>query len=307
MVCPRGNVRFLVTRASLGEMIASTPSERFRVRLVAEHGLAAGPAPCLVAVGPPEAVLTTPDDDLPLDAVELIATCAGTLRALEGGAAIELPAHQCLLRTSVLTAPDLVLPRDTTCGQPTMLRVVLRGCAPMAEELVARFGRVLLLPPTASALRQLLTFARYDGCTAPIGLSEGGRLACSLLGALAENASVPGETTSRRSRTVRLALKLIRSRLDRPLGVGEVAAELGISPEHLARLFAKELGDSPGHVIAREKMRRARELLKDTRLAIGAIAERLGYASASHFTRCFRAEYDMAPSEYRAVASVGIA
>jgi len=278
----------------------------FTARFSPAHGLGSGPMPVLVSVGPfQELAQAAADENLAIGSVELWYAMAGPVTFLDRAAQVELAEHQSYLRRADAVDAPLVAPRDRVDGGATCLRVVLTGCQAMADEIVERFGSVLTLPPTGSALQHLLAYRRVDGCDVEIGLSEGGRTACSLFGALAEQATA-GTTTSRRSRIVRLAMRCIRTRVHQAIGVSDLAAELGVSPEHLARLFAKEMGESPGRVIAREKMRRARELLKDSRLAIGTVAEQLGYASASHFTRCFRAEYQLSPSEYRVVASVSI-
>ncbi len=271
------------------------------------QGLTGGPAPSRITVGPlQQLVAGMADQAMEAAAVDVWYTLEQAISVLDDGDQLELPAHHAYLRKPATNGSPLVVERETIGGGPACLRVVLRNCSAMAEEMIAHHGAVIALPPTTGCIRQFLSYRRYAGGEPEIGISEGGRLACSLFGALADRACLANEGTGLRSRLVQLALRAIRARLHQAIGVGEIAAEIGVSSEHLARLFAKELGESPGRIIAREKMRRARELLKDTRLAVGTVAQRLGYASASHFTRCFRAEYELSPSEYRAVASVGL-
>ena len=47
----------------------------------------------------------------------------------------------------------------------------------------------------------------------------------------------------------------------------------------------------------------ARQLLEDTRMAANRVADRLGYASASAFTRAFQRWSGMGPAQWRAQAS----
>ena len=80
-----------------------------------------------------------------------------------------------------------------------------------------------------------------------------------------------------------------------------IAGDLGISARYLHHLFAKR-GTTFGRELARVRLGRARDLLSDRRCAdtpIGEIAARCGFAEASHFARCFRTAFGLAPSDYR--------
>jgi AraC family transcriptional activator of tynA and feaB len=80
-----------------------------------------------------------------------------------------------------------------------------------------------------------------------------------------------------------------------------VARELGISARYLHYLFAKQ-STTFGRELVRVRLERARDLLIDGRCAdapIGDIAARCGFAEASHFARCFRSRFGLAPSDYR--------
>lgn len=82
--------------------------------------------------------------------------------------------------------------------------------------------------------------------------------------------------------------------------LGEIAAEVGIHPVHLARVFRRRYGCSIGEYARRLNLERAASALRDTRLPIGRLAYRLGYADHSHFSRSFRRATGLSPSEYRA-------
>ncbi|MFW5846052.1 MAG: helix-turn-helix transcriptional regulator [Planctomycetota bacterium] len=83
--------------------------------------------------------------------------------------------------------------------------------------------------------------------------------------------------------------------------MGDLAAALGCSREHLSRCFARELGTSPRDWIAEEKIRHASERLRagDARLGIAALAAECGFSSLSRFDKVFKRVTGTTPSAYR--------
>jgi len=94
-------------------------------------------------------------------------------------------------------------------------------------------------------------------------------------------------------------VELVRAAPESPPALAEIAAELGVHPVHLARVFRRRYGCSIGEYARRLRVERAAEALRDTRLPIGRLAHRLGYADHSHFSRSFRRATGFSPSEYR--------
>lgn len=82
--------------------------------------------------------------------------------------------------------------------------------------------------------------------------------------------------------------------------VSTLAREIGLSPEHLARLFRRELGTTPGALLREERLRHATTLLEQTGLSIGEVARHSGFASSQQFARALRSATGMSPHELRA-------
>ena len=80
--------------------------------------------------------------------------------------------------------------------------------------------------------------------------------------------------------------------------VEAIAGELHVSREHLSRVFTAQTGISPGAFATQERMHLAGRLLRDRNLNCKDIAIRLGFESASSFTRAFRAHYKVSPTQY---------
>jgi AraC family transcriptional activator of tynA and feaB len=82
------------------------------------------------------------------------------------------------------------------------------------------------------------------------------------------------------------------------LSPSEAAAAHGISVRSLHRLFAST-GDSFGDIARSRRVAKARRDLVAGGDSIQAIANRWGYADASHFCREFKRTFEMTPTEYR--------
>lgn len=81
--------------------------------------------------------------------------------------------------------------------------------------------------------------------------------------------------------------------------VDELAAEVGLSRIHFTRLFRHINRISPGQFMIECRMSRARELLRESNLTVGRIAEALGYNHTAFFCRQFRQHIGATPSVYR--------
>jgi AraC family transcriptional regulator len=83
------------------------------------------------------------------------------------------------------------------------------------------------------------------------------------------------------------------------LHVGDVAAEIGVHPVHLARAFRAAWDCSPGELIRWRRVDQAADMLRRLDVSAAEIAAQVGFADQSHMTRAFRATYGMAPGAYR--------
>ncbi|MDV3456831.1 helix-turn-helix transcriptional regulator [Sphingomonas sp. HF-S4] len=83
------------------------------------------------------------------------------------------------------------------------------------------------------------------------------------------------------------------------LRVHDLAQLTGVHPVHLARVFRRHLGCSPGEVIRRTRVERAAAALSTGHSLAGLAAEH-GFSDHAHLTRCFRAAYGVPPAAFRA-------
>ncbi|MEW6497227.1 MAG: AraC family transcriptional regulator [Cyanobacteriota bacterium] len=100
-------------------------------------------------------------------------------------------------------------------------------------------------------------------------------------------------------RKLRLVIEYIKDNLERDLRLAQMAAFVGMSPYHFARLFKLSTGQSPHQYVTHYRIECAKQLLANTDLAITEIAYRVGFSSPSHLTRVFRQYTSITPKAYR--------
>lgn len=95
------------------------------------------------------------------------------------------------------------------------------------------------------------------------------------------------------------ALRFIRDNARQPISVEQVAHAAGLSRRALEKKFRHELGNTVLEAIRRARVHQITQLLVQTQLPIGQIAETLGFTDFQHFARYFRAATHMTPREFR--------
>ncbi|SRR5258706_4378825 len=80
------------------------------------------------------------------------------------------------------------------------------------------------------------------------------------------------------------------------------ARQVGLSPFHFLRLFAKVVGVTPHQYLLRSRLRRAARLLADDTPSITDIALDVGFADLSNFVRTFHRAAGVSPRNFRKAA-----
>ena len=92
---------------------------------------------------------------------------------------------------------------------------------------------------------------------------------------------------------------IIDKPFDRAITLESTAAKIGLSPQYLSRVFKERYKTKFIDYLTHRRISYARELLKDRRLTMREIAERVGYGDANYFTRVFRKQTGVSPRQYR--------
>jgi len=81
--------------------------------------------------------------------------------------------------------------------------------------------------------------------------------------------------------------------------VEDIASALSVSTTYLSRVFREAEQISLKQYIQKERIERAKNLLRCSNDSIQSISHCLGFVSQSHFTECFRKVTGLTPLKYR--------
>ncbi|MFK3740528.1 GlxA family transcriptional regulator [Massilia sp. TN1-12] len=95
------------------------------------------------------------------------------------------------------------------------------------------------------------------------------------------------------------AVTLMEANIEEPLSTDEIAQLAGISRRQLERLFKQYLGALPSRYYLELRLKRARQLLRDTNYSIVQVGLMCGFSSGSHFSTAFGALFGNTPREER--------
>jgi AraC family transcriptional regulator len=100
-------------------------------------------------------------------------------------------------------------------------------------------------------------------------------------------------------RQVKRVTDFVIADLRQDLSLETLAEQVGYSPYHFARLFRQTVGESPHQFVLRQRIEKAKDLLKATNAPLANVALESGFANQSHLTRIFERHLGLTPKAYR--------
>jgi len=101
------------------------------------------------------------------------------------------------------------------------------------------------------------------------------------------------------SSRLRRITDLVHARLEDELGLDELAQSVGLSTPHFARMFRKSTGETPHQFVLRNRLERAKAMLRSPNARVLSVAVACGFKTQQHFAQVFRNVYGISPTEYR--------
>ena len=98
-------------------------------------------------------------------------------------------------------------------------------------------------------------------------------------------------------------IQIMEKNIEEPISPSIMARDVGMSTRQLERLFRRYLNRSPKRYYMELRLQKARNLLMQTDMSVINVALSCGFASPSHFSKCYRGHYDITP--YRERGSQG--
>jgi len=96
-----------------------------------------------------------------------------------------------------------------------------------------------------------------------------------------------------------LVIQMMENNIEEPISPSILAKDVGMSTRQLERLFRRYLNRSPKRYYMELRLQKARNLLMQTDMSVINVALACGFASPSHFSKCYRAHYDTTPYRER--------
>lgn len=106
-------------------------------------------------------------------------------------------------------------------------------------------------------------------------------------------------STSRSMQAVERVAEIISQRSAEPLAVPDLAREVGVTQNHLAKRFRQRFGMTIPRYVQQCRVENAAELLATTNLPVGVIGVRVGLSDPQHFNKLFRRHLGQSPTQYR--------
>lgn len=81
--------------------------------------------------------------------------------------------------------------------------------------------------------------------------------------------------------------------------LSDLAEEFHLSEPYVSKYIKEKSGKTFGDLVSHAKMKKARNLLRNSNMTVENIAYEAGYQNVEHFERQFKKKYEMTPIEYR--------
>lgn len=216
------------------------------------------------------------------------------LYLLSGEGEAEFEGQKCgYLADCILTVPDasglLLYPMEET----QYLYLLLEN----GKDLLGRIGYFQPVGSGSRIDRLLGRICYHAGSRTPMDIYTASAEVYALL---MEALSRCGGRKTEYSPLVRKAIAVIREEFAFLTGVEELGQRLGVTKNHLIRMFTADTGESPGRFLQSVKLDNAKLMLQNRDYSIEMVADMAGYSGANYFCKVFRRATGESPGEYRA-------
>ena len=93
--------------------------------------------------------------------------------------------------------------------------------------------------------------------------------------------------------------ELICAKIEDELSLDEMAQSVGLSTAHFARMFRKSTGETPHQFVLRQRIERAKTMLRAADARVLDVAVACGFKTQQHFAQVFRDVCGTSPTAYR--------
>jgi AraC family transcriptional regulator len=111
--------------------------------------------------------------------------------------------------------------------------------------------------------------------------------------------SVPTYRGGLGSNRLRRIKELVDAKMEDDLTLCEMAQSVELSTAHFSRMFRQSTGETPHKYLLRQRIERAKEMLRSADARVLDVAVACGFKTQQHFAQAFRHVCRVSPTEYR--------
>src|ERR1700739_3092107 len=101
------------------------------------------------------------------------------------------------------------------------------------------------------------------------------------------------------SARLRRIKELVHAKMEDDLSLDEMAQSVGLSTAHFARMFRKSTGETPHQFVLRQRVERAKAMLRAPDARVLDVAGACGFKTQQHFAQVFCDVCGVSPTRYR--------
>ena len=105
--------------------------------------------------------------------------------------------------------------------------------------------------------------------------------------------------TEKEMNLIGIAKEYIHQNYSKDISLDDVSRSINISPYYFSKIFKEETGEGFVEYLTRIRMERAKELLTTTEYSMKQICSMVGYADPNYFSRSFKKNVGVTPTEYK--------
>ena len=111
--------------------------------------------------------------------------------------------------------------------------------------------------------------------------------------------NVSTKATEKSMSVIETAKEYIQNNYSKDISLDEVSKAANISPYYFSKIFKEDTGEGFVEYLTRIRMDKAKELLTTTECSMKEICAMVGYADPNYFSRSFKKNVGVTPTEYK--------
>lgn len=167
------------------------------------------------------------------------------------------------------------------------------------EDIIRKAGPVPRIPLDSTPIHAICSLYREASMNRISDLYQASTLVYHFMMEMYRFSRLPSSQKEDWPLAVHGSIQYMNAHYHQPIGLEQIADHVGLSKYHFNRLFTRITGRSPIQYLTQIRLEKAAELIRYSSLSFEEIAQKVGYASGSYFTKVFKQHIGCSPRDYR--------